>query len=222
MAEFTPWKLKQLLQDIEGTGASQDKVNLLAICKEQPRIYGNKGNKERRELQKKFSYIKAQSIGNYVKLLDKSSVVPSSKTQQLLREDKAAAEEESEDSDSDHHESSFGNLSLQEYSGKEDHSLLSPTLSPTLSPASFLSPSSMGTPIRSNAIFSSPPQLNPISSPEPSMTDSSSSHTTWNFGGREEGTQDKPYIIHVDMHHPERNREFDIERVSGITHNSYD
>jgi hypothetical protein len=117
-------------------------------------------------LQKKFSYIKAQSIGNYVKLLDKSSVAPSSKTQQLLREDKAAAEEESEDSDSDHHESSFGNLSLQEYSGKEDHSLLSPTLSPTLSPASFLSPSSMGTPIRSNAIFSSPPQLNPISSPE--------------------------------------------------------
>ena len=37
----------------------------------------------------------------------------------------------------------------------------------------------------------------------------------------EEGTKTKPYIIQVDIHHPERNREFDILRVGGIIHNGY-
>ena len=36
----------------------------------------------------------------------------------------------------------------------------------------------------------------------------------------EEGTKSKPYIIQVNIDYPERNREFDIQRVFKMTHNS--
>jgi hypothetical protein len=94
MEDMDQYQLKQLLQDVEETNLPRDEVNLLIICKNDERLYGEKGSDMRRTVQFKFGYMKKWSIHKYVALLDSLEVSPSSVTQAIFRDTPPVDEEE--------------------------------------------------------------------------------------------------------------------------------
>jgi hypothetical protein len=104
MEDMDQDQLKQLLQDVEETNLPRDEVNLLTICKNDERLYGEKGSDMRRAVQFKFGYMKKWSIHKYVALLDSLGVSPSSVTQAIFRDTPPVDEEEPVPESSDYYE----------------------------------------------------------------------------------------------------------------------
>jgi hypothetical protein len=74
------------------------------------------------------------------------------------------------------------------------------------------------TPSNRSPIPPSPPYFR-----SPSLVESSvSSVSSAGAPRREDGTNKNPYVVFVDPTRPERNREFDVERVCKIKHNGYE
>jgi hypothetical protein len=102
--DLDQYLLKQLLQDVEETNLPRDEVNLLTICKNDERLYGEKGSDMRRSVQFKFGYMKKWSIHKYVALLDSLGVNPSAVTQAIFRDTAPIDEEEPVPESSDYYE----------------------------------------------------------------------------------------------------------------------
>jgi hypothetical protein len=62
--------MKQLLEDIESSGLPRGEVNLLLICNDNPKVYGLKGSRLRRNIQKRFARIKRLGAKAYLRLLE--------------------------------------------------------------------------------------------------------------------------------------------------------
>jgi hypothetical protein len=238
-----PFQLKQLLQDVEAKDMDRKEVSLLNICNDDKRLYGTKGSDIRRAYQLKFNYIKGWPIDRYIDCLELHGVAPSATTLRLLRLTPEANEEvptveeatspsnmEDEDPGEDI-EDAFGGLSIQDDDDYEEEASTSivfaspvrktrttPTRTPTRTP-NLAGTDYKRTPGRTPRTPMSPPKYR-----SPSLAESSISTFTYSSvtNGREDGTKKNPYTVFVDPSHPERNREFDIERVGKIKHNGYE
>jgi hypothetical protein len=200
---------KQLLQDIEAEGQPRERINLLNICNRSGNVYGKPASDVRRAVQKKFAKLKAKPFKHYMNTLDKYSINPGSATERLLRE--SAAEDSGPLADDEDQQLDELTIALS--------TRLSIIEQETESMASPLPPSVMFTPPPS---FASPNMTQETttfaSSMKKSAFESIAASGLQQIG---DGTKEHPYIICVDVKHPERNREFSIERVSNIAHNSY-
>jgi hypothetical protein len=225
---------KQLLEDIEGTGKLRSDISLLSICNSSISVYGKPGSDRRRLVQKRFDNLNRLTIKQWSSYLDQFEVSHGLATARELwrpeprRQQEPPADPEPETTsaaeDTVSLAVSLGTTSMVETTSAED----------TVSLASAFSNISLGTtsipplpPAKQPSLFSTPPRT--PARPRAMMSpDTAASAASWNSAGdstvagsSHEGSKINPYVINVDVEHPERNREFDIEFVQQIKHNNY-
>ncbi len=88
--KLSPPQIKQLLEDAERTNLARKEVNLLRLCKADPRTFGYPRTPRRRAFQKKWGQIKRKSIQKYRDLLEDFGVKIGSGTQQELQGTKSS------------------------------------------------------------------------------------------------------------------------------------
>jgi hypothetical protein len=226
---------KNLLQDLEGEGQpSRDEINLLNICNKSG-VYGEKGSDIRRAVQRKFAKLKEKTLDQYVTILDVNFVQHGATTARLLRESAAAterllrAEDTSIEADKDLEADlaiDFSCLSME-----TERKMASPPRPSTPPPDSatrsslMFSPPRFGSPFmdrtREGTAASSRTVASSMAGGSMMKSDALDSIVGSGLEPIGDGTRAHPYIVVVDLAHPERNREFGIERVSNISHNSY-
>jgi hypothetical protein len=206
---------KQLLQHIEETGQLRSDVNLLTICNSAKLIYGQAGTARRREVQIKFDNLKRKSIRSWAKHLDRFEVPYGPATLRALREPidtptsesdaksetSSAEDAESLASDNESFASAFNNISLGTPAPID---FFSPPPPPTKEPDPFITPTRPIT----------------MMSPDTAVSFKSAGDSTV-AGPSHEGSKTTPHVVKVDINHPERNREFDIQCVPQISHQGY-
>ena len=224
------FQLKALLQDVESLNVSRDAIILKDICKKDKRLYGEKATNLRRRFQKHWAIIKKYPIAKYVLLLDDNAITPSATTSALLRQatepkgdtgnvaTKTCNDEGDDDDDDDDEEdddeevdveddlaNSFGNINLGTFSGDDESSMFGSA--------------------RKMPKYKSPgPAKNRLTSPGLTPVASLAGTTVSTVSEEEKlaefaainGTRKNPWLVFVNTTNPERNREFDIERINGM------
>jgi hypothetical protein len=215
------WIEKALLEQIELSGKIRSKISLIDLCNKAEHIFGLPASKRRRLVQIRFDNLKRKSIQKWAAYLDRLEIAHGTATVRELRRlvinplppaeeetasppDNVAASSEGETSSpsSDESfvevqmESAFQKLSLK--SPPKPHGYFATPPRPART-TSMMSPDGVGTP---------PPWTN-------------SGDSTTSTSGLHEGSKSNPYVINVDVQHPERNREFDIDFVETMKHGDY-
>jgi hypothetical protein len=243
MTTLDPYQIKQLLQDVEAKNLPRKEIVFLPICNEDIRLYGPKGTELRRNFQTKFDYVKKWRIRKYVDYLEEHGVAVSITTQRLLHtepddapiddDDEAANPTNPTSTDKDWDdaaamEDAFSGLLMNAKLLEDDYydlekngeGIFSTPECKTRTPNRSTS-KKVRTPLRTpnrSPIPPSPPYFR-----SPSLVESSiSSVSSAGEPRREDGTKKNPCVMFVDPTCPERNREFDIERVCKIKHNGYE
>ena len=231
-----PYQIKQFLQLIEGQNKPRDEVNKLIIYKNNQRFCGTKGSPLRRAHQRYWdNHIKSLSIQEYVSLLNKYEVEHSSTTSQIFKA--ASMSEEPEDNNSSSSEASTGSdgsTSSEDSANEvskmtESFSRASLSNSATSSQKKKYIPATIprdeivfvGSPPRTRARTKSMKSLStksPYSGKQGPSVHADKEYAAL-FAGN--GTKKSPYLTYVDLEYPERNREFDIEFVSGMKYKQH-
>jgi hypothetical protein len=197
-----PWRLKQLLLDVETNGGRKH-AKLHTVCKANEIIYGIKGSDLRRSIQQKFGKLKANSARSYLSLLHAHSVSPSPNTLRDGMEDDGD-EEEGDEEDSDEEEGD---------SYEEDNSSDMVGTAASLFEGLKLNNSS------TNILTTSPSRTPPRTPPRTPLLVMKSPTAPYILPSVGNGTKRNPFVVTVDVHHPERNNGFDIQEVENIKFN---
>jgi hypothetical protein len=186
--------MKQLLEDIESSGLPRGEVNLLLICNDNPKVYGLKGSRLRRNIQKRFARIKRLGAKAYLRLLEDYEVNNMKNCDEGLT-------------------SSFKNMVFDDT--EDDNEEEAPVTPLRTTKKKKQSPMRTGTRSGSRKLpdklsddesYSSIPPVSIISS-RSSLSLASSKKMS------EDGTKSSPWIVHVNTQHAERNREFGVEKT---------
>ena len=221
---------KQLLLDIESSNVPLEDITFGTICRLRPKYY-DITQEFKKKYNTEFKQIKRQSQENYLKLLKRSNIEPGPALKRKLGKEKGTALESIKDKEEEETISQFteskssslvsSNSSFSSLSSEETASLLATTLSKTLT----FSPQpskTRKTPSKHQLSTMFSPSIGSVGSAtvaNPIMEVLENVEKLSKI--RQEGTIEYPFIHHVNLEYPERNRGFDIVRVEGVEHNGF-
>jgi hypothetical protein len=220
------WKVKQLCDDIKRSCRPRNEINLASICNKHPNIYGDPASDERRAVQRKFDLLKRKTIQQYAHFLDKLELPHGAATLRELRRaafnsvdsppstSTATGATTTNDNDSNETNNKTNDKTNDDTTGQ---------LATIVANLSIVEPPAAATPVKTPTPpfvggFLSPNRFltpNNMLSPPPSVTASSE------ISDNSPGSRNSPHIIDVDTAHPERNREFFVQYVDNLEHNSH-
>jgi hypothetical protein len=213
--ELEPWVTKLLLEEIELSGKLRSNISLIDICNNAEQVFGLPASKRRRLVQLTFANLKRKSIRNWAAYLDKFQVPYGTATLLELRgltesasADSSASDESSETTATPPAVKSPAVKSPPPFNSDIDFSF------PPRPPNQTMMSADDGTPAPS---WNTPPRPPTRTMMSPDGTHSVSSTSALSY----EGSKTNPYVINVDVKHPERNREFDIDFVEHMKHGDY-
>ena len=238
--KMDPLLTKELLQDVEKANKTRRDFDLLALCNRKESIYGAEGSNKRRSVQKKFDLLKRKTPENYLKYLDKFEVTPSAALLRELRESKtnnkvkssSKARPKKDDSSSSSSSSSSSDSSSSSSSKAASKAASKAKKSkPVEEIAAILKKTNIGkaktpvkTPNRIKSKMFSPSAS--VASPSQSVREESVGLVLTQVeqlaNMRMDGSLEYPYILHVNVSHPERNNGFEVSFVPSILHRGYD
>jgi hypothetical protein len=212
-----PYLVKQLLTDIETSGYTRDKASFLYICNNSPQIYGQPASDLRRRFQRTFQRLKKKPLNQYVAFAKSLGVLPSPET--LLEQTPSTSaisprqesKEDSEDSPEDAKDSSNSPEDAEDSSNMFGNDNEEDDLA-----ASSFEELSMATPPRPLRSAGRPPTPPPSGGTKRTPASHISLSSILSPLGTMIGTKEHPYVIQVDLAHPERHQEFCIERVTKL------
>lgn len=218
---------KALLLAIEKQNQPRTNIVLLDLCDANSDLFGEKGTKQRRDVQMYWNNIRRRSIRSYCKLLERWGVKMNDTTASLLQEEGRCPSPDSSttmsgESFCDDEEVNEDDCNVDDICGELNKSLSLGSCTtpiarhhvqqiPTHPPSTLL-------PQMSSNSDSNMWQGGMIGSPAPSLTFSSDSSTA---GEARKGTQASPIVIKVDLVNSEQNFPFDIIRVPRIEHGGW-
>lgn len=222
--KLEPWVKKSLLVNVELSGKARKDIILRHICQSNTSTFGEVGSDKRKSVQAYWRDVKKISIEKYGTHLDKHRVLHGKSTLSLLRMSKG--EELSVSSESSR--SSESEFSIKESTVKKE----TPTIF-TSNPQDLISEFKSMSMSGEDILFNTPP-IKP--SPLPFLTHSrvpTPSRTTPAYSPARsfasltehemyrEGTKNNPFVIKVDPNYPESHREFDVEKIDRMEHNTW-
>ena len=226
-SKLEAWQVKEFLTEIENQNLPQQHIVLSDIYDLQPNSYSEKGSDKRRIFQKQWDIYKNYDIKTYFKLLQHYEVTPSNHTTRTYQSE--AVETPGRDATDKENNASTGNVDDDAFmvdSKTASKLFSSPSKKPVVASPKFHSSSSVG---RNQSIHSASLSMGSMNDVINSMVeDGSVGFDGQDFNGYvvngsslfyEDGTDLKPYTVQVDLSFPERNREFNILRVSNLEHN---
>ena len=214
--------LKQLLCDIEQKNLPFHNISLTSICNNRIDIYGPRGDKTRRQVQKVFDKLKRSSVKKYHAKLLRNNVMPGSATLAKLNNEKQEEEDE---------------LDEEDFTLVDDTDSLEPETLPTSVRVQQFPPRSISkmqddqppiwTPPRVQSPFLSPPQMASFHGssattehrgsttdqhhqPSPFLSPLSQPMT------RPGSSKKNPIVLLVDELYPEANTPFQIHCISDL------
>ena len=226
--KLQPFQVKMLLQDVEAENLQRNEIIFLEICNANEKAYGAKGSKLRRLFQKTWSYYRGMALPKYVEALYKTNITPGEVTTRLFQQDDGVGNEEEEAEDPEVEEDvvfqddDAGDEIEDDDHGDDDENIGADEFfveSSVETPAKF-SARSFRSPARSFRTTSSShlvPQVIPrsvqaqysIASPTLSTCSYSDVDSTRDdltmLRWIEDGSESRPYLVRVDIIHPERN-----------------
>ena len=227
MAESTKleaWRVKELLQDIEAENTLLADIKLLDICTRNTKVYGlpyNNKNPDakagliRRAVQKKFDLLKRLSPENYRKLLQTHRIQPSPTSLAWFGDnnsDNSSVSSVESPSNSSRH-SSFSKKSESTKQSFPCASFAKMSIRGDESPPSYLTLSRSS---RRSTVMSSPP---PIFGSPGSVKKQKQGTGLYRIpppADQPDGSEENPYIIHINIDYPERNMGFEVLFLSGV------
>ena len=205
-SELESWQIKEMLMDIEVRNEPREAINFLSVCNEDAPFCGEKGSIGRRLFQQKWQLIKRKDTHSHLSLLQDCQVQPGTHTQKMLRittpnkkkKIDQGTTEENGGCDAGDIVKDLTKLKIEEDGNQNKNDGFDEFVGSVTNP-----PSSFASPImRSN------------SQNEKTVSDFRC------YQGN--GTQNKPHDLHVDVNHPERNREFNIQHVQKMKRGNHE
>jgi hypothetical protein len=215
--EFTK---KNLLLRIEKSHIPRTEVVLLDVCDNDVTSFGKVGSNERRQVQHFWNNIRRQSIRTYVIRLKQYGIAIGDGTRlELEQQGRAPSPSTPEDTTAEETAQDEETSATEAGRNKEDN--INILLTPLAKAVQDLSLSSRG---RFSSCRSPPTSTSRrtlhfetmASSEEPSFGSNEPSSS----GAKvyPQGSRGNPYVIKVDIHYPESNREFEVTFVPRIIH----
>ena len=236
---------KQLLQDIEASGTTREEIDLLGLCNSYEDTYGISGSALRRSVQQRFSKVKGKSVTAYTKYLSGFCVTPGTATRKELlqaamvsnnleeeeEEAMSVANEESSRSHTPPPQTVHGDNAAPGTPFSSSHGKTSANVSVAdgtpfspvaYSPQASARASAVGLLPATAAMFS-PPSLPTFGSPPSKLgvQNTPSSVRLLSWSSFQDGTRKHPWIVMVNMIHPEAHREFDVQFLLNIKCGKY-
>lgn len=219
-------QIKALLHDVEAEDLDREDIVFKNICKRDAIQYGAAGSDLRRKYQKHWTYVKAMSIERYVEYLEEHGVPPSATSSNFLRTRGTEKNKEKEGEEVDSKIPSSASKVNKVNTSKvvnddddDDWKINEDDLDLDFEGLNLLDDDDNEN-FDGNVLKNKTPttvKYSPHRGAPGSLTPfGNESKMVGELMATSNGTKDKPWIVIVNLGHPERNREFDIEFVQGM------
>lgn len=227
--KLDPQFIQTLFEDVEKSGVSINKFNLLELCNKKTYLYGEVGSAKRRAIQKIFAEAKRKTSRQCIKFLEKHNVQPGeslkadflesapvkeSKESEPVKESKEESEAEYTPSDNEYEsgtESTINSSAPSVTTKQRSMKVSTPVQDIQFQNQTKRMQSDCETYPNTNSIYSGAGSINTLQTvailemPE----------------RKQDGTKERPYIIIADPERPESCNGFEVALIPNITVGNY-